>query len=99
MGKVFHAPSARALGFRSTHAGAMRGGPPRSSGMDAELSPSPAPKVTLPFEFRKNADHGVVHTPPASPPNANSKPPAASSPVNGAIASSPPATCPLGSKA
>src|SRR6185369_3022525 len=74
---------ARALGFKSAHAGAILGGPVLSSGTVGEKSVSPAPNVMFPFEFRKNPFHTHPAV-PTGPPNTNSNPPE-SDPVNGGV--------------
>src|SRR6266567_8964916 len=82
--------AARAFGFKSVHAGAIRGGPVRKSGTVGVLDTSPIPNVMFPFEFRKNPFH-TQPAAPTGPPNTNSKPPL-SGPVNTGL----PATTPGG---
>src|SRR5438128_697269 len=72
--------TARELGSRSAHAGAIFGKPKRNSGTVGVLSVSPAPNVMLPFEFQKNPFHTHPAV-PTGPPNRNSKPPL-SAPAN-----------------
>src|SRR3989440_659346 len=66
----------RADGLRSAQAGAILGRPARNSGTVGVLSASPAPKVMLPFEFKKNPFHTQVAVVPTKPLKRNSKPPA-----------------------
>src|SRR5882724_5465511 len=62
----------RADGFKSVHAGAIRGGPVRKSGTVGVLAVEPIPNVTLPFELMNNPFHTQLTT---GPPNTNSNPP------------------------
>src|SRR5882724_2621485 len=70
----------RADGFKSVHAGAIRGGPVRKSGTVGVLAVEPIPNVTLPFELMNSPFH-TQPAAPTGPPNTNSKPPL-SGPVN-----------------
>src|SRR5512143_1922537 len=83
-----HRLTARALGFKSVHAGAILGSPCRNCNTSAVLSVSPAPNVMFPFEFRKNPFHTQVRESPLvttggqfwemlalNGPNTNSNPP------------------------
>ncbi|MFI5078646.1 MAG: hypothetical protein ACHQRO_14960 [Vicinamibacteria bacterium] len=45
--------------MRSSHSGAMRGGPFSSSGTVSEKSPLPAPNVRLPLPLTNTLDHDV----------------------------------------
>src|SRR5260370_31543487 len=74
-GKVFRWASARLCVSRFAQAGAMRGEPARNDETVGAALVSPAPKVTLPLELRKNAFQGEVHVPLIFPPNTYSKPP------------------------
>src|SRR5215470_14143233 len=64
----------RADGFRSVHAGAIRGGPCLKSGTLGSPDTSPEPNVMLPFELRNNPFHTQFAL-PTGPPNTNSNPP------------------------
>src|SRR5882724_7788076 len=64
--------TARADGFKSVHAGAIRGGPTRKSGTFAEFAVEPTPNVTFPLELMNNPFHTQLAT---GPPNTNSNPP------------------------
>src|SRR5436190_22476652 len=95
--------TAREFGFKSVHAGAIRGGPVRKFGTVGVLEVSPTPNVTLPFELMNSPFHTQPDV-PTGPPNTNSNPPdsgptnaglpapLSSSPRNGVFWSSPPAT-------
>src|SRR5882724_11418944 len=62
----------RADGFKSAHAGAIRGGPVRKSGTLGTLAVLPIPNVTFPFELMNSPFHTQLTT---GPPNTNSNPP------------------------
>src|SRR5881392_1075913 len=64
--------TARADGFKSVQAGAIRGVPDLNSGTVGLLAVSPIPNVTLPFELRNRPFHTQLAT---GPPNTNSNPP------------------------
>src|SRR6185436_7386649 len=63
-----------AVGFKSTHAGAILGAPVRKAGTLTTSLGSPAPNVMLPLELRKNPFHTQLVV-PTGPPNRNSNPP------------------------
>src|ERR1043165_6853791 len=56
-GKVPRFPPAREAVFRSVQAGAILGKPERKSVTNGVLLVSPAPNITLPFEFRNKPFH------------------------------------------
>ena len=82
--------TAREFGFKSVHAGAIRGGPVLKAGTVGVLAVEPTPNVTLPFELMNSPFH-TQPAAPTGPPNTNSKPPL-SGPTNTGL----PATTPGG---